>query len=199
MARLINNEILFIHIAKTGGTLFRDYINAFGIPNIEVGEKHQSLKAVQDSHPHISFDRAIGFIRLPHTWYRSRWAYAKMTYFKEKIKYMPEAQRHWMAKVWDDDLNVFVSNTLQAHPNGIATEYFSDMLKEPIRPVSIFKYENIYNEILGIISSIDGTEIKAVSKLEMNRPLDSKHIGGTISPELLKEIEKVEHLIYKKY
>jgi len=198
MARLINNELLFIHIAKTGGTLFRESINAYGIPNVEIGEKHQSLSGVQTSFPDLQFKKAIGFIRLPHNWYRSRWAYAKMTYFAEKIKYMPEAQKHWMAKVWNDDLNVFVENTLKVFPGGIATEYFSDMLKNPVVPVSILKYENIHSEILDVVSGIEHS-VKRISKLQNNKPLDSKHIGGTISPELIKEIEKVEYLIYKHY
>lgn len=197
MARLINNELLFIHIAKTGGTLFRESINAYGIPNIEVGEKHQCVKEVQDSHPHIEFEKVIAFIRLPHTWYRSRWAYAKMTYFKEKIKYMPEAQRHWMAKIWDDDLNKFVENTLIKYPQGIATEYFSNMVKGAIKPVSLLKYENIHDEIRNLVNQYE-IQVENV-RLENNKPLDSKHIGGKISPELIKEIERVEYLIYKHY
>lgn len=198
MARLINNELLFIHIAKTGGTFFREMINSMGIPNIEVGGKHQKLEEIQNNMPELEYERAIAFIRLPHTWYRSRWAFAKMSYFKEKINYMPEAQKHWMAKVWDDDLNVFVENTLLKYPQGIATEYFSEMLKNPIVPVSILKYENIIDEIKKVGLQF-GHPPHSIRSLKNKRPLDSQHIGGKISPELLKEIEKTEFLIYKQY
>src|SRR5687767_914806 len=115
MARLINNKALFIHSAKTGGTFLREALNRFGVPNYEVGVKHD---------PYTQFTQysdRFGFVRHPVTWIRSRWAYATLTYFPQKIHYMPEAQAHWMAKVWDDDINKFVEKTLEAYPDGIAT------------------------------------------------------------------------------
>ena len=95
MARIINEKYLFIHAAKTGGTFLRETVNRFGIPNYEVGRKHTSFKDLIKERPELQKLESFGYVRNPLTWYRSRWAYGMMTYFGDKIKYMPEAMKYY--------------------------------------------------------------------------------------------------------
>jgi hypothetical protein len=198
MARLINNKLLFIHCAKTGGTFFREMINSVGIPNIEVGAKHDSFNKIIKENPEMEFKECFGFVRHPVTWYRSRWAFAKMSFFKEKLQFNTEAQNHWMAKVWDDDLNQFIVNTLDQYPFGIASKYFNDML-------GIFngsncvahKYENLHDVIEQRIYQCSNTKWNVYEGVK--RTLDSSHLHVSINPILKNEIMLREKELVSKF
>lgn len=193
MARIFN-DYLFIHSAKTGGTFFREALNRFGIPNFEVGKKHDSYSTIIKENPECVNYTSFGFVRHPVDWYRSRWAYAKMTYFKEKLAYMPEAQKHWMAKIWDDDLNMFIENTLLEYPDGIATKYFDDMINGCNFS---FQYENLLAVTRHLLTDVIDNYV------DMNlieKPiLQSEKVKSTIDPILVKEIKKTEFKLMNHY
>lgn len=203
MARLINNKILFIHSAKTGGTFVRETINRYGIPNYEVGPKHASYHDIIKAYPEYANLSSFGYVRNPLTWYKSRWAYGMMTYFGEKIKYMPEAMNHWMAPVWSNDLNMFVYNTLNRYPHGIAWEYFNRMLgigePEGLRVKNVFRYENVVFSTTNIIAHCknDFTKISEIQRLP--KTLSSSKYKDEISPELQKEIQVVEKQMFNSF
>lgn len=136
MARIIYNKnytpiYLFIHVAKTGGTFFRESLNYFGVPNKETGdfniEDHYSYSEVIEKHPEYKTLPAFGFVRRPSDWILSRYLYAKKTNFIEKCKYNEEARNHWMYSVWDDHIDTFLYNVIWKNPN-VASNYFSKML-----------------------------------------------------------------------
>jgi len=209
MARLINHNQLFIHTAKTGGTFFREALNHFGIPNREIAEKHSPLsevsRVIHDSVEPPTIKNVFGFVRNPLTWYRSRWAYAVMTNFGHKLAAFPlvhPVHNHWMAKVWSEDLNTFVENTLKFYPNGIAFEYFDKMLeigrwKES--GVDVYRYENLVYATASILSVTLARPIPIRDIVKLKPQLDSKSVGGTISPMLSKEIEVLEHKLMEMY
>jgi hypothetical protein len=211
MARLINREQLFIHTAKTGGTFFREALNYFGVPNYEVAEKHSSAKEAEQQLYKYNIDdwypvkMIFGFVRNPITWYRSRWAFAKMTYFFHKLENFPATHpvhKHWMAQVWHDDLNVFVEKTLQMYPEGIAYDYFNRMLqinKWKTSGIKIYRYENLVYDTAAILSSTLNKSISINDVQNLKPQLQSTKIGGDISPMLKKEIQTVEHKLFKMY
>lgn len=204
MARVINDRHLFIHSAKTGGTFLRETINRYGIPNYEVGGKHSSFKDIITTNPELKKLRSFGYVRNPLTWYRSRWAYGMMTYFGDKVKYMPEAYNHWMSVVWHNNLNQFVENTLRMYPDGIAFRYFNDMLgigEEPeLRVKNVFRYENIQYTTTTLIQGETTKYIELQSILGLPRYLDSQQkYKDQISPELQKEIQITEHKLFEMF
>lgn len=204
MARIINEKYLFIHSAKTGGTFLRETLNRYGVPNFEVGGKHSSFKDVVREYPLTKKLSSFGYVRNPLTWYRSRWAYGMMTYFGEKIKYMPEAFDHWMRPVWSNNLNQFVENILYVYPNGIAYRYFNDMLgigEEQIKRVSmVYRYENLPYTTLSIVqrNKLEYVQLQDIMKLP--RSLDSQQkYKDEISPELKKEIQITEKKLFEMF
>jgi hypothetical protein len=205
MARLINHNKLFIHTAKTGGTFFREAINHFGIPNEELCEKHSGINDLPFIASLPLVNRVFGFVRNPLTWYRSRWAYAVMTNFHHKLAAFPISHPihdHWMAPVWSNDLNKFVLNTLTLYPDGIAWEYFNKMLdveNYKTNGIEIYRYESLVYVTSSILTETLGREIPIRSVNRLRPQLSSSSIGGTISPELIKEIEKTEHRLLNMY
>lgn len=204
MARLIDNKILFIHLAKTGGTFFREAINFAGISNKEVGRKHFGWEQLINLFPPDVWKdlTKVAYIRHPITWYRSRWAFGMMSYFGYKIQYMPEAKDHWMAKVWSEDLNLFVENTLREYPRGIATEYFDEMLgglDDAHKRLSVLRYENLIHSCAGIIYDLTGNQRILQDLKSMPRFLDSHKIHQEISPVLKAEIEAIEYKVIQLY
>lgn len=213
MARLINNQAIFIHSAKTGGTFFREVLNRFGIKNHEIGSKHSKWDEFVDMGLPM-----FGFVREPISWYRSRWAYSMLTHFGEQLKYNEDARKHWMAKVWSDDLNLFVENTLKFYPNGIACEYFDRMLNifgyhkdqvtihrmEDMEAVVMF-YLNNFGEWVTDVETIRSIPRENVAiedhrfPYQLSRNDFGKFKAGTISPNLQQEIKTVESKIYKLY
>lgn len=162
MARIIEDKLLFIHVAKTGGTFVREIISRIGLCNYENG--------VLDDHMHDSFQDCInqspeyknlvsfGFVRMPADWIESRWRWAMATHFYDKMKYVPKAKEHWMADLFDLDINKFAQNILTNKPR-IPSEYFTQMLSlnspdDPVQyPVThVCVYEDLISELDRIFS-----------------------------------------------
>lgn len=213
MARLINNQFIFIHSAKTGGTFFREVLNRFGIPNYEVGDKHSKWTEFID-YPQPMF----GFVREPISWYRSRWAYAMLTQFGHQLAYNEGAKAHWMAPVWSEDLNVFVERTLQRYQDGVATEYFDRMLNilsKYNNQVIIHRMEDMTAVIVHYMKLFGKEDVTAedirqipkenVSIADHKYPYAAfkndfgKFKKDQIAPSLQAEIKVVESKIYKLY
>lgn len=206
MARIINNKHLFIHVAKTGGTFVREVLNYYGVPNWESGafeiEDHYSISQVLEAHPELKSLKSFGFVRHPVSWYRSRWAYAKMTYFKEKCHFIPEARQHWMYPVWSDDLNRFVENTLFEYPH-IATTYFQNMLG-PFDRSGLARVDKVYRfeDMDAAITSLLASHLRHAHKPTLDKigaKKSSKSVGGQISPELVKLIEEAERPLMEAF
>jgi hypothetical protein len=128
MARVIENKLVFVHVAKTGGTFVREAVNYLGYKNWETGpfEEHDHIpvSAIPEQYKHLP---TFGVVRRPFEWICSRWKWAKYTEFGERIKFMKSARAHWMADVWSEDLNQFLFNVINKRP-GIAVEYQYGML-----------------------------------------------------------------------
>lgn len=207
MARLIqtreNGDFIFVHIAKTGGTFFREAVNMVGIPNKEVSPKHSSIKETMDVYEEKQAV-AIAFVRHPVEWYASRWRYGMMTHFGEKIKYQESAKKHWMAPVWSENLNVFVENTLEMYPQGIASKYFYDMtntveIKADVL-MKVFQYETLAVNTFNIIKHVFGYHITGPEILKMPKFLDSSGVSKQwISTGMAEEIVKVEAVLMNKW
>lgn len=194
MARVIDNKYIFIHAAKTGGTFFRECLNRFGIPNWEVGIKHASIKDTP-AMPLIP----IVIVRHPISWYRSRWRYGMMTYFGEKIKYMPEAKEHWMARVWSNSYESFVRRTLDEYPQGIASEYFNKMVGG-MYPLNTWKYEQLNDHILKFLRFQMKLDIGLEAIEEMPRTLQSAKVFAEDLPDyLLQQIVDTEKELVQRF
>lgn len=123
---LLSAKTLFLHVPKTGGTTVRLAMAAAGLEVRESGvfdvEDHYSLAEVRAAHPGIDDGRlTFGFVRHPAAWLRSRWAWAVVTGFGDKIRTQPDAAAHWMAQCWSGDFHRFVSAYLDRYP-GICTQ-----------------------------------------------------------------------------
>jgi hypothetical protein len=173
MARIIAGKLIYIHIAKCGGTYLKEILSRNGVPNWETGE--------EITHDHISYDdlMAIGgdytgmepfcTIRDPFKWIVSRHSWAMRTEFGYKIKSQPSAKNHWMASVWDDDVSVFVKNVCEKCP-AIPTEYFSRManILDPNSPVKVFRIEDT-EQIISFIEQKCSVKIGTLDCLNAKR------------------------------
>lgn len=132
MARIIDNKLLFIHIAKTGGTFVKEILSTNGVPNWETGEEHIedhfSYDEVIKTHPQFASLTPVAIVREPISWLCSRHAWAIETEYNYKRLVQPSAQRHWMNKVWDDKLHIFIKNVAEVMPT-IPSDYYSKMTK----------------------------------------------------------------------
>lgn len=198
MALVIDKDILFIHIAKTGGTFFREALKKFKIPCVEICGKHSSYGEIH-SRPYRT---TIGFIRDPVDWYQSRWNYAKHTSFIDKVKEgNQDAARHWMASVWSDNIDRFVINTLHRYPEGIAQTYFAGMLGLPSldyvggSKLTVYESHNTINAVADVIEKVTGLN-RYKEVFEMERVNQSPKYGR-ISNSLIPEIRKTEFVLMR--
>ena len=157
MALVLPNSV-FIHVPKTGGSWVRAAVKAAGIRAEESGpfDVHDHY-GVFDLPAFLVADRfTFGFVRHPVDWIKSRWAWAMLSGFAEKLEYEPAANGHWMAACFSDSFEQFVRNYLRLHP-GIATASMLRMLGwhqrgfawEPSRYVVRFigRYERLAEDL----------------------------------------------------
>jgi len=195
MARIINDDLIFIHVAKTGGTFFKEIINYNGIRNYETGEeinhKHIGYTELIEDYPNHTY---FAFIRKPHEWLISRYAYACKTDFGDKIKVLKSAQSHWMADVWDNSLNGFIKNVIKKCPD-IPTTYFNDMtLMDESSNVKIFTMERM--DIAFDWLSLNLDKKIAVPKTLKNYNKSTKY---NIDDSYVNSIYEANIKIYNKY
>lgn len=204
MARLITHrngkKTVFIHAAKTGGTFFREQLNKYGVKNEEIGEKHDDYKRVMAL---LDVDvNMFGFIRHPFSWYVSRWAYAKMTYFYQKLQAFPiehPIHKHWMADTWNDNLNTFIDTTTQLYPDGVCTEYFNKMFGDV---VDVHRYEDIKTSTGHLLQSFGIAELFEITMMNMNsaKPiLSSDSVPKNITLESKRKIMRAEERFIENY
>lgn len=184
MARIINDQLLFIHVAKTGGTFVREALNRFGIPNWETGvfeiEDHYSYEDVILNHPELSRLISFGFKREPVSWIQSRWLWAMETNLLAKIKYNDEAKEHWMADIMCDDVNQFARGIIEKHP-GICKQYFDRMLHGVDY---IFNYETIYQDLSSMLTICD----RKISAEQLMHLPKFKHVRNQYSYQINADI-----------
>lgn len=185
MARVINDRYIFIHIAKTGGTFFRESLNYFGVRNYEIGIKH----AAYDPETHGKYI-PIAFVRHPLSWYLSRWRYAVMTRFKEKTQYNSEARAHWMARVWHDDFATFCGKIANSEEfkDGKAWTYFNQMIPVEHHGGFIYRYENLIETTWQFLHFGCGLNIAQRQVQKMPRQLDSSPIPYTVPTVAVQQI-----------
>ena len=191
MARIIEDKLLFIHVAKTGGTYIKELLSANGIKHKETGEER--------IHDHISYaeiknsfkQKPFAIIRSPHKWIVSRHSWAVLTEFNFKMKVQPTAKEHWMAKVWDDNVIKFAENIIDIMPD-IPTVYFNKMtgfLEND--DVQLFATENMQNCIRFIE---ENTNKKITDYRIMNV---KKTVCKELPEEIIKEIKKKNSRTYE--
>jgi hypothetical protein len=204
MARIIDDKLLFIHVAKTGGTFVRETFNYYGVPNRETGvyetEDHYSLSDVLKYHDECRKYLSFGFIRHPADWVQSRWLWAMETNFQEKLQYSEEARQHWMAEVFAPEVELFAENILNRMP-GIATKYFKNMLglETAYEADIIFRYEDMHDSMVKLFHllyrSVTLEEIKAMPKYKfVKHKYDYK-----IDSYIRKQLELSEESLMKYY
>lgn len=198
MARIIDDKLIFIHIAKCGGTYIKEILSANGIKNKETGEEivhdHISYNDLIKDNKNLLSYKFIATIRQPHNWIISRHSWALRTEFNYKIKCQPTAQAHWMAKCWDDDLIKFTEKILINFPS-IPTDYYQKMtnLLDIDCNTNIFTIENV-ELLFSHIENETNNSIK-IKSIENIKKTDKKLLPN----EMIKELIKNNQHIYNKY
>lgn len=211
MARIIQEKFLFIHCIKTGGTFFKEVLSYYGVPNRETGdfsqkyfplmmEEHYGLSKVYELHPETKELISFGFVRNPITWYKSKWAHGVMSDFGLKLKVLPDAQAHRMAPVWSDDFNQFVANCIEHYPEGECTYHFKTMLGL-FTGKQVFEVGRFEDLILLTAHWLRRFRVQAsiqdLRSIPIPRGTDS--IKATLSPEMEKELTRVEYKVFEAY
>lgn len=171
---LVTTHSLFIHVPKTGGSSVRAMLLAAGLAPRESGsfevEDHYGLPELRAAHPGIDAGLlTFGFVRHPVAWLQSRWAWAVVTGFAEKIGREPAAAQHWMAGCWSDRFEEFAARYLERYPGICSQTAFRMLGLWTERPVQrIGRAENLVGDLTSILDDageiFDAAEFAAVPR-----------------------------------
>lgn len=205
MARIIEDKLLFIHVAKTGGTFVRESLGYIGMRNYETGlfEEHDHIgimdKELDKFRAHLI---SFGVVRKPFEWLVSRWKWGMYTEFGEKIKCDCSARKHWMADVWSNDLNTFLFNVTNKR-KGIATEYMFTMLGlgGPWHVDHVLTCENLNSGLEFLYKKYfdrDVADILTKVPKYKERPFDTSNLLPFLKPEIEAQNHELITRFYKQ-
>ena len=92
---LVLPRSLFVHVPKTGGTWVRAAIAAAGIDAHESGppETHDHFGVFDLPADLLAGRFTFGFVRHPVDWLKSRWAWAVLSGFPDKLNHRARRRR----------------------------------------------------------------------------------------------------------
>jgi len=139
------------HIPKCGGTWVKQAMKAAGL-------RYRPTRNVRGSHPfnlkraHATPDvvtwRArrmrfgITFVRRPAGWYRSYWAFRSRKGARRDEGFPADG-------LWSDDFDQFVSNILDAYPNGFVTTLYQYYVGEDCEKVDfVGRQEHLADDLV---------------------------------------------------
>ena len=173
MAILLNNNMMFYHIPKTGGNWITQVLKENNLIKRILPEKHDTPEIIKRKYPKICPVKSFCFIRNPITWYESWFQYATMKRWRNwgKYKWHPCKKLNGLG---DKDFNNFIENVIEKRPS-----YLSILYDKYIEGCDfIGKQENLENdliEVLGIdLELIDPVGVSDKLDIRWNRKLKSK-------------------------
>lgn len=117
---------VFYHIARTGGIWVKQAMRASGLELARCAECRTSAHKFGLVREHATpdgtcFESKRGlfsfcFVRRPESWYRSFWC------FRSKTRYLDK--KFPLDRIWDDEFERFVTNSVEKFPDGFVTELF---------------------------------------------------------------------------
>ncbi len=187
MALLIQNNLLFLHIPKTGGNWVTAVLRSMGLIKQRIGHKHATFNQLPKSFVNTFLEkdnaRVFCFIRHPLSWYES-W-----------FKYMTQPSRNWRAwgscHEWhpcrplnglgDADFNRFMHNVLRQEPGFVTRLYDSYIQRPSTRPtLYVGKQENLRNDLI---------EIFETTGVEFDRDLILSYPAVGVSPQPMPPVQ----------
>jgi len=198
MALLLNNNMMFIHIPKTGGNWITEVLKINNLINRALPEKHDTPEIIKSKYPNINPIKKFCFIRNPITWYESWFQYATMKNWRNwgKHKWHPCKRLNGLG---DKAFNKFIENVIKHCPS-----YLSNLYSLYTKDCDfVGKQEDLEKDLvktLGIeLKLIDKIGVSKKLKIRWNKALKDKIIElekdilikyyGFRKPEIIKEDE----------
>lgn len=199
MALLINNNAVFLHIPKTGGTWFRHALQVNHIPFEELGEQHSHFPFIRELKPEGFFDDkfVFAFVRHPLTWYQSRWAH--------RVQHGWHVEHPLDYNCASNDFLDFLRRVFEYKPSGWLTYLYSIYIHSVPNGIDfIGRTENLTTDCVEVLRRIgvdfDEDQFRQTPKMNQSS-LDGKPSGywAKYSPEWLHRILGVERGIISQY
>lgn len=205
MAMLLKNDVLFLHVPKTGGNWAAAVMRDLGLVEMELGSKHDDIDTAirriliyRKVHGLPGADRHLGsfcFVRDPLAWYES-W-----------FKYMTQPSRRWrdwgvetsffrwhpnavLNDCGSDDFNTFVANVLAKRPG-----YVSELYSWYTRPYVGFigRQERLREDLIAALQHYDlPVDAERVRNYPSTNVSPADHPPVAWSPEIKAAAEQLE-------
>tara|TARA_Y100001970_G_C14208455_1_gene845436 strand:- start:608 stop:1264 length:657 start_codon:yes stop_codon:yes gene_type:complete len=211
MALLLKNNIIYLHIPKTGGTTLRELFKKNNLIKYEIGYKHATLDRVGNINRgninNLFFEvykslkirsKKINYftvIRNPISWYESIFNYTnkkKKIWGKfDQINWHPLSDLNKFLE--SNDFNQFMDKINLYYP-GYLTSLYSRYIN---LQTNIIKLENLEKELSNFLSSNNiSIELNLTNEKKLNKSLEEPI---TWHDSILEETYKNEILIFKRY
>jgi len=187
MAILLKNDMLFLHIPKTGGNWITEVLEINGLIKKNLPEKHDTLELLKKRHPNLKYNKIFCFVRDPLSWYKSWFQYSTAKNW-----------RNWGKYKW--------------HPckplNGLGATTFNDFIKNIIDrcPSYVSNLYGLYTKDCDFIGKQENLEKDLIKVLEFDGELKltgpvgvSKDLNLRWNYHLKKKIIEAEKDIFEKY
>jgi len=199
MALLINDNAVYLHIPKTGGTWFRHAMQASGIRYTEIGEQHNHFPLISDFMPPRFYDDKFifTFVRHPLTWYQSRWAF--------RVQHGWHMDHPFDFNCASNDFHDFLQRVLLFQPTGWLNYIYGLYIDNTPHQIDyVGRIETLVDDAVGILKTIgvrfDERKFRATPRVNES-VLDGRTSGywAKYTPELLKRILDAEKTVLSRF
>lgn len=164
MAILTKNNILFLHIPKTGTNWTIEILKINNLIKEKLVGKHDTLKLLNKRYNKINYLKKVCFVRNPISWYESAFKY----YTSINWRVWNRPRWHPCRELWelgDKSFNKFIENVIKNCPS-----YLSKMYELYTKDCDfIGRQENLKDDLIEVLGI---KELKLIGKVNVSNRID---------------------------
>jgi hypothetical protein len=225
MALLLKNNVVFLHIPKTGGSWVTKVLKENDLVLTEFSHPHADLERVNNFSGHYighylklsvkfkcNFENLVNdslkfcFVRDPISWYESVWRYYSDHNWKKFTREKNPSRFGLKYDLWHpwspleelnhDTFENFINDLIKLYPGYLTHLYNSYVDKRYTHYVG--KQENLIEDLISILKELDlkFNKDKIIKSTKENTSKSQKPLWDEIQKN---EIKKLEYQIYNKF
>ena len=223
MGALLKNNLLFLHIPKTGGSWVRHVLRDQGLVRVEFPDTHPDmvrlnhfsrfypLHYVKQSIKYRSLNLGLDiqssykfcFVRNPHRWYESYWRYMSKREWKIDDKENAFPDTTWrpneiLKKYGCYDFKKFMGRVVDNHPGYLTKLYGRYTLPSEIDFVR--RTESLVDDLIAVLTTagVDFNEASIRSTQKINTS-PNRVDKPEWDPEIRKAVRRLEAPIFERF